>query len=91
MKELTFEEFCEQPLELVMHISAEKEHYLHRHAKSVGVSKIVITRVKKGGGFGKSYTTYFLKNDDRVFTEPDQVYLAYMERVCGIESTGEKK
>lgn len=86
MKELTFEEFCAQPLELVMHISGEKEHYLHRHAKSVGVSKFVITRVKKTGGFGKTYVTYILKDDDRVFNEPDQVYLAYMERVCGVKA-----
>lgn len=85
MKELTFEEFCAQPLQLVMHISGEKEHYLHRHASTVGVSKFVITRVKRGGGFGKSYVTYVLKDDDRVFKEPDQVYVAYMERVCGVK------
>ena len=83
-KELTFEEFCAQPMQLVMHISAEKEHYLHRHARSVGVSKIVITRVKKTGGFGKSYTTYHLKDDKQVFTTADQVYVAYMARVCGV-------
>ena len=86
MKELTFEEFCAQPMGLVMHISGEKEHYLHRHASDVGVSKIIITRVKKHGGFGKSYTTYHLKDDKRVFNEPDQVYLAYMERVCGVDA-----
>ena len=45
MKELTFEEFCAQPMQLVIHIIAEKEHYLHRHASTVGVSKIVITSV----------------------------------------------
>jgi len=84
MKELTFEEFCAQPMQLVMHISAEKEHYLHRHAPTVGVSKIVITRVKKHGGFGKSTATYHLKNDKQVFTTADQVYVAYMERVCGV-------
>jgi hypothetical protein len=48
------------------------------------VSKIVITRVKKHGGFGKSYSTYHLKDDKRVFTTADEVYLAYMERVCGV-------
>lgn len=85
MKELTFEEFCSQPMQLVMHISAEKGHYLHRHAPTVGVSKIVITRVKKHGGFGKSYSTYHLQDDKQVFTTADQVYLAYMERVCGVK------
>ena len=86
MKQLTFEEFCSQPMQLVLHLSAEKEHYLHRHAPTVGVSKIVITRVKKTGGFGKSYVTYILKGDERVFKEADQVYLAYMEKVCGVKS-----
>ena len=84
-KELTFEEFCAQPMQLVMHISGEKEHYLHRCATDVGVSKITITRVKKTGGFGKSYSTYHLRDDERVFKEADQVYLAYMEKVCGVK------
>ena len=84
MKELTFEEFCSQPMQLVMHISGEKEHYLHRYAPAVGVSKIVITRVGKYGGFGKSTATYHLKDDIRVFKEADQVYVAYMEKVCGV-------
>jgi acyl CoA:acetate/3-ketoacid CoA transferase alpha subunit len=84
MKELTFEEFCAKPMELVMHISAEKEHYLHRANREVGVTKIVITKVGKYGGFGKSYTSYILKDDERVFTTADQVYLAYMEKVCGV-------
>lgn len=84
MKELTFEEFCAQPMQLVMHLNCEKEHYLHRANVEIGVSKIVITRVNKHCGFGKSYTSYHLKDDKRVFNEPDQVYLAYMERVCGV-------
>ena len=84
MTELTFEEFCALPMRLVMHMSAEKEHYLHRCNDEVGVSKIVITRVKKHGGFGKSYTSYYLKNDERLFNTPDQVYLAYMEKACGV-------
>lgn len=82
--ELTFEEFCAQPMQLVMHISGEKEHYLHRHAPAVGVSKITITRVNKHGGFGKYSSTYHMRDDTRVFKEADQVYLAYMEKVCGV-------
>jgi hypothetical protein len=85
-KELTFEEFCAQPMQLVMHISAEKEHYLHRHAPTVSVSKIVITPVKKHGGFGEPSSTYMLGDDERLFKTADQVYLAYMEKVCGVKS-----
>lgn len=86
MKEYTFEEFCALPMRLVMHISAEKEHYLHRHNDEAGVSKIVITRIKKDGGFGKSYPSYHLTGDERVFLTADQVYLAYMEKACGVVS-----
>jgi len=85
MKELTFEEFCSQPMQLVMHISGEKEHYLYRHAPAVGVSKITITKVGKYGGFGKSSSTYHLEDDIRVFKEADQIYVAYMEKVWGVK------
>jgi hypothetical protein len=84
--ELTFEEFCAKPMDLVMHMSAEKEHYLHRCNREIGVTKIVITKVKKNGGFGKSYTAYMLDDDKRNFTTSDQVYVAYMEQVCGVKS-----
>ena len=84
MTELTFEEFCALPMRLVMHISGEKEHYLHSCNDDVGVSRLVVTRVKKNGEFGKSHSSYLLTSDERVFLTADQVYLAYMERVCGV-------
>lgn len=86
MKELTFEEFCSKPMRLVMHISGEKEHYLHRFNDELGVTKVVVTKVKKHGGFCKSSTIYLLDYDTRTFTTADQVYLAYMEKVCGVKS-----
>jgi hypothetical protein len=70
---------------LSMHISGEKEHYLHRFNPSTGVNKIVITPVKKLGGFGKSSTYYYLPDDKRTFQTADQVYVAYMEIVCGVK------
>lgn len=86
MKELTFEEFCALPMELGLHISGEKEHYLHRYNRETNVNKVVITEVKKTGGFGKSCTTYYIPNDPQNFETADQVYVAYMERVCGVTS-----
>lgn len=87
MKELTYEEFCQSPMHLVMHISGEKEHYLHKAcAPEIGVSSITITRVKKNGEFGKSTRTFHLKDDKRLFTTVDQVYVAYMEKACGVKS-----
>lgn len=85
MKELTYEEFCALPMVLGMHISGDKEHYLHRYNPLTNVNKVVITKVKKTGGFGKSYTTYYLPDDNRSFDTADQVYVAYMEKVCGIK------
>lgn len=82
--EYTFEEFCALPMMMSMHISGEKEHYLHRFNPSTGVNKVIITKVKKNGEFGKATTFYYLPDDKRSFTTADQVYVAYMEYVCGV-------
>jgi hypothetical protein len=82
--EYTFEEFCALPLILSIHISGYKEHYLHKFNPSTGVSKITITTVKKDGEFGKTRCFYVLPDDNRTFTTADQVYVAYMEIVCGV-------
>ena len=85
MKELTFEEFCAMPIELGMHISGDKEHYLHRYNRETNVNKVVITRKKKNGGFGKSSTIYYLPNEVENYETVDQIYVAYMEKVCGVK------
>ena len=82
--EYTFEEFCALPMTLGLHISGDREHYLHRYNPSTGVNKVVITPVKKNGGFGKPVCFYYLPNDPRTFHAADQIYLAYMEIVCGV-------
>jgi len=84
MKELTFEEFCQQPTQLVMHISGEKEHYLHKCSKPVGVSIITFTPVKKNGEFGKPKQIFIF--DHKEYDTVDQVYVAYMEKVCGVKA-----
>jgi len=82
--ELTFEEFCQLPLTLSMHISGDKEHYLSKINKEAGVQRITITKVKKNGDFGVSHSVFTLAGDERVFKTADQVYVAYMEQVCGV-------
>ena len=84
--EYTFEEFCALPMTLVVHISGDREHYLHRYNPSTGVNKVVVTPVKKNGEFGKAKCFYYLPDDKRTFQAADQVYLAYMEIVCGVQS-----
>jgi hypothetical protein len=86
-QELTFEEFCQLPMTMSMHISGSKEHYLHRFNRETNVNKVVITPVKKNGEFGKPSVIYYLPDDSRTFDTADQVYLAYMEKVCGVEAS----
>ena len=95
-KELTFEEFCAMPMELGMHVSGDKEHYLHQYNRETNVNKVVITKKKKNGGFGESSTIYYLPNevgckppympDAEQYKTADQIYVAYMEQVCGVKS-----
>lgn len=85
MKELTFEEFCAMPMRMVMHINGDKENYLHRFNDELRVSKTTITKKNKYGEFTKSSDVYILDHDKRNFQTADQVYLAYMEKVCGIK------
>lgn len=82
--EYTFEEFCALPMQLSMHISGDKEHYLHRYNPSTGVNKVVVTPKKKNGEFGKAVCFYYLPNDPRTFQTADQIYVAYMEIVCEV-------
>jgi hypothetical protein len=71
---------------LGMHISGDKEHYLHRFNPSTGVNKVTITPVKRGHLFGTPKNFYYLPDDKRTFDTADQVYVAYMEIVCGVNS-----
>ena len=82
--EYTFEEFCALPMTLGLHVSGDKEHYLHRYNPSTGVNKVTITPVKKNGEFGKPKFFFYLPDDERTFNTADQIYVAYMEIVCGV-------
>lgn len=82
--EYTFEEFCALPMQLGIHINGDKEHYLHRYNPSTRVNKVTITPVKKTGAFGEAKSFYYLPDDKRTFDTADQVYVAYMEYVCGV-------
>ena len=84
-KELTFEEFCAMPMRMVMHINGDKENYLHRFNDELRVSTITITKKNKYGQFTTSSYLYIFDDDKRNFQTADQVYLAYMEKVCGVK------
>ena len=87
-RELTFEEFCELPLQHTMGMSFDwGSHRMYRNDE-LGLQKEVITKRKRKGdiysGWKDGVATYFLDRDDRQFDTPDQVYVAYMEKVCGV-------
>ena len=86
MRELTFEEFCKQPMDLVIHLNGQKENYLHRHAPDVQVSTITITKKNKHGDCTTSKTMYIFCETGDDYETPDQIYVAYMEQVCGVKS-----
>jgi hypothetical protein len=83
--ELTYEEFCARPMTLYMHLSGDKEHYIHRFNQETGVNKVTITLKKKDGSFGKSTDSYYIADDPVTYYTPDQMYVAYMKKVCGIK------
>lgn len=82
MKEYTFEEFCQLPMELSLHISGSKEHYLSKRNKEHGIERITVTPVKKNGDFGKPKSVFVF--DQQVYETTDQLYVAYMAKACGV-------
>ena len=87
MKELTFEEFCELPLQYTMGITFDYgAQRLYRNDKHKVQKEVYTGRNKRTGewGLGKAY--WFVDGDPRTFETSDQCYVAYMEKVCGVKS-----
>ncbi len=87
-EELTFEEFCALPLQYALGMNGDwGARRLYRN-DSIGLQKEVHTqRVRKGdiySGWRESVVAFFLDGDDRQFDTVDQVYVAYMEKACGV-------
>ena len=88
-KELTFEEFCKYPLTYTMGMRYDwGAHRMHRN-EELGIQKETITKQKVYGdiysGWKDPLVVLYLDNDDRVFTTLDQLYVAYMEKVCNVK------
>jgi hypothetical protein len=86
--ELTYEEFCELPLTYMQGLTFDwGAMRLHRNDEH-GLQKETVTKRKRKGdiysGWRKADIRFFLDGDDRQFETPDQLYVAYMEKVCGI-------
>jgi hypothetical protein len=87
--ELTYEEFCMLPMQYYQGIRYDwGAMRLHRN-DAHGIQKETVTKQKKRGdiysGWKDPDIVYFLDGDDREFKTTDQIYVAYMEKACGIK------
>lgn len=85
--ELTFEEFCQLPFKYVLGLTGDWWAARSYRNDQYGVQIEVRTTRKHHGGWKPEERFYFLDWDGRTFTTLDQVYVAYMETVCGVENT----
>lgn len=88
--ELTYEEFCQLPLTYTMGMIGEKNAQRMYRNEMCGVQKEVFTKRKIPGeiysGWCEGELYFYLDGDERQFRTVDQVYVAYMENVCGVKS-----
>jgi hypothetical protein len=87
MTELTFEEFCELRFEYRMGITFDTgAQRMYRNDKHMLQKEVYTDRNKRTGewGLGKAY--WFLDFNEGSYESIDQVYVAYMEKVCGVKA-----
>lgn len=87
LPELTYEEFCKLPFTYTFGLSLETgAHRQHTNEQTGVVREIYTPRDPKTWEWGKQQTWFYIKGADEIYTTPDQVYVAYMEKVCGVKS-----
>lgn len=88
MKELTFEEFCELPMTYTLGMCGDSVAQRAYRNNDIGLQREVITERKRRGdiysGWRDGEVYYYLDGDTNEYRTPDQVYVAYMARVCGV-------
>lgn len=87
--ELTYEEFCDKPLQYTMGVRYDwGAHRLHRN-EELGIQKEVVTEQKVKGniysGWKPATVAFFIDGDDKLYDTPDQLYVAYMAKVCEVK------
>lgn len=89
MKELTYEEFCELPMTYVLGTTGDwGAHRAYRNDECKLQREVVTKRKRHGdiyGGWKDGEIYYYLDGDQNTYRTTDQVYVAYMEKVCGIK------
>ena len=90
--ELTYEEFCALPLDYVLGMSGDKGARRMYRNDAHGIQREVHTKRKRAGdiysGWKDAETAYFLDGDPREFSTAAELYVAYMEAVCGVGGVG---
>ena len=85
--EFTFEEFCNLPLTYTQGITTTNYAIRHYKNQTYNIVKEVLTPYKSRlGEWGQPIVFYFMPDDKRNFMTIDQLYVAYMEKVCGIKT-----
>jgi hypothetical protein len=85
--ELTYEEFCAMPLQYTQGIRMNDSAVRQYGNVGLGFYKEVVTPYdERTGEWGTPTTVFYLPDDERTFDTPDQLYVAYMEKACGMEA-----
>ena len=88
MNELTYEEFCEQPLRYTLGMTGDWGAHRKYRNDELGIQKETITKRKCYGDIYSGWRTakicFFLDNDPREFPSVAELYVAWMARVCGV-------
>jgi len=94
MSELTFEEFCAQPLLYAGGISGDYGAHRAYRNDELRIQKEVVTKRKRYGDmyseWDKGETYYFLDGDPRTFNNGAELYVAWMEKICGVEEISDE-
>lgn len=89
MNELTYEEFCEQPLKYMGGMTGDFGARRMYRNDELGIQQETIAQRKRHGDIYSGWRTakiyYFLDNDPREFANVAELYVAWMARACGVE------
>ena len=83
--ELTYEEFCAMPLQYTQGIRMNNCAVRQYGNVELGYYKEVNTPYNElTHEWGAPKVVFFMPDDPRNFDTPDQLYVAYMEKACGV-------
>ena len=87
-RELTFEEFSQQPLTYTLGMSGDGGAHRAYRNEELGIQKEVVTERKRYGdiygGWKDAQVYFYLDRDPREFRSSADLYVAWMEKVCKV-------